>query len=38
VLSQEKKPLAAGTYTLVIEITDKISGRKGETKVGFKVQ
>jgi hypothetical protein len=38
VLSQEKKPLASGTYTLVIEITDKISGRKGETKVGFKVQ
>lgn len=38
VLSTEKKPLPPGKYSLAITITDKVSGLKGETKVGFEVK
>ncbi len=38
VLSTEKKPLPPGTYTLVVRVTDKVSGMTGETKVGFEVK
>jgi hypothetical protein len=34
----EKRPLPAGKYTLLCHILDKVSGRKGETKVGFEVK
>jgi hypothetical protein len=37
VLSTEKKPLPAGKYTLVATVTDKVSGKKGETKMPFSV-
>lgn len=37
VLSTEKKPLPAGKYTLVATVTDKVSGKKGETKMPFTV-
>lgn len=37
VLSTEKKPLPAGKYTLAVTITDKVSGKKGETKMPFTV-
>jgi hypothetical protein len=38
VLSQEKKPLEIGKYKLAITITDKVSGKKVETKTGFSVR
>lgn len=38
VLGTEKKPLAAGKYNLAVTITDKISGKKGEAKMGFSVR
>jgi hypothetical protein len=34
----EKKPLPAGKYVLLAYVTDKVSGMKGETKVGFEVK
>ncbi len=34
----EKRPLPAGKYVLVANVTDKVSGMKGETKVGFEVK
>ena len=34
----EKRPLAAGKYVLLANVTDKVSGMKGETKVGFEVK
>jgi hypothetical protein len=34
----EKRPLPAGKYILLAHVTDKISGMKGETKVGFEVK
>lgn len=37
VLSTEKKPLPAGKYTLVADITDKVSGKKGQAKMPFTV-
>jgi hypothetical protein len=37
VLSTEKKPLGAGKYTLVATITDKVSSKKGETRMPFTV-
>ena len=38
VLSTEKKPLQAGKYALVITVTDKVSGKKAETKMAFSVK
>ncbi|MBP7706478.1 MAG: hypothetical protein KA243_04445 [Candidatus Aminicenantes bacterium] len=38
VLSTEKKPLGAGKYGLVATITDKVSGKKGEARMGFTVK
>ena len=38
VLSTEQKPLPAGKYVLVVTIADKISGKKGETKLAFAVK
>jgi hypothetical protein len=38
VLSTEKKPLAAGKYNLAITVTDKISGKKADTKMAFSVR
>jgi hypothetical protein len=38
VLGTEKKPLDAGKYKLAVTITDKVSGKKGETKMGFSVR
>jgi len=38
VLSSKKSPLPAGKYTLLCHILDKVSGMKGETKVGFEVK
>jgi hypothetical protein len=38
VLSTEKKPLAAGKYGLVATLIDKVSGKKGEAKMGFTVK
>jgi hypothetical protein len=34
----EKKPLPAGKYSLLCHISDKVSGLKGEAKVGFEVK
>ena len=34
----EKRPLPAGKYVLLATVTDKVSGMKGETKVGFEVK
>ena len=34
----EKRPLPAGKYVLLAYVTDKVSGMKGETKVGFEVK
>jgi hypothetical protein len=38
VLGTERKPLDAGKYNLAISIADKVSGKKGETKLGFSVK
>jgi hypothetical protein len=38
VLSEERKPLGAGSYNLAITITDKVSGKKAETKMAFSVK
>ncbi|MGB8959947.1 MAG: hypothetical protein WCC00_13140 [Candidatus Aminicenantales bacterium] len=37
VLSEEKKPLPAGKYNLLVTVMDKVSGKKGETKMAFSV-
>ena len=37
VLSTEKKPLPAGKYNLIVTVLDKVSGKKGETKMAFSV-
>ncbi|OGD20643.1 MAG: hypothetical protein A2Y70_08055 [Candidatus Aminicenantes bacterium RBG_13_64_14] len=34
----EKRPLPAGKYVLLANVMDKVSGMKGETKVGFEVK
>ncbi|MCX6568913.1 MAG: hypothetical protein NT147_07695 [Candidatus Aminicenantes bacterium] len=34
----EKRPLPAGKYVLLANVTDKVSGMKGQTKVGFEVK
>jgi hypothetical protein len=34
----EKKPLPAGKYTLLAQITDKVTGTKADTKVAFEVK
>jgi hypothetical protein len=34
----EKRPLPAGKYVLLATVTDKVSGMKGETKIGFEVK
>ena len=34
----EKKPLPAGKYTLLAQITDKVAGTKADTKVAFEVK
>jgi hypothetical protein len=38
VLGTEKKPLPAGNYTLVVNITDKVSGKKADMKMPFAVK
>ena len=38
VLGQEKKPLEIGKYKLAITVTDKVSGKKVETKTAFSVR
>jgi hypothetical protein len=38
VLSEEKKPLVAGSYNLAITVTDKVSGKKTDTKMAFSVK
>lgn len=38
VVKTEKKPLPAGKYVLVCQITDKVAGTKAETKVAFEVK
>lgn len=38
VLSEEKKPLVAGSYNLAITVTDKVSGKKADTKMAFSVK
>jgi hypothetical protein len=38
VLSTEKKALPAGKYSLVINVTDKVSGKKADTKMAFSVK
>jgi hypothetical protein len=34
----EKRPLPAGKYVLLATVTDKVSGMKSETKIGFEVK
>jgi hypothetical protein len=34
----EKRPLPAGKYILFANVTDKVSGMKGQTKAGFEVK
>jgi len=34
----EKRPLPAGKYILLANVTDKVSGMKGQAKVGFEVK
>ncbi|HUT07659.1 MAG TPA: hypothetical protein VMY15_02320 [Candidatus Latescibacteria bacterium] len=34
----EKRPLPAGKYVLIANITDKVSGMTGQTKIGFEVK
>lgn len=38
ILSTEKKALGAGKYALAITITDKVSGKKADTKLAFSVK
>jgi hypothetical protein len=38
VLSTDKKPLDPGKYVLAITLTDKVSSKKAETKMGFSVR
>ncbi len=38
VVSEEKKALEAGKYTLVIAVEDKVSGKKGEARMPFEIQ
>ncbi len=38
VTKTEKKPLPAGKYILVVNVLDKVSGKKGETKLTFTVK
>jgi len=38
VVKTEKKPLPAGKYTLVCQITDKVAGTKADAKVAFEVK
>lgn len=38
VVKTEKKPLPAGKYILLCQITDKVAGTKAETKVAFEVK
>jgi hypothetical protein len=38
VLSTDKKPLDPGKYVLAITVTDKVSSKKAETKMGFSVR
>ena len=38
VVKTEKKPLPAGKYVLVCQITDKVAGTKADTKVAFEVK
>jgi hypothetical protein len=38
VLSEEKKPLGAGSYVLAVTVTDKVSGKKGDAKMPFSVK
>jgi hypothetical protein len=38
VLSTDKKPLDPGKYVLAIAITDKVSGKKADTKLNFSVR
>jgi len=38
VLSEERKPLGPGSYNLAITVTDKVSGKKAETKMAFAVK
>lgn len=38
VLSKEQKPLAAGKYSLVVKIADKISGKTADAKMPFTVK
>ncbi len=38
VLSTEKKALPAGDYSLAVSITDKVSGKKADTKMAFSVK
>jgi len=38
VVKSEKRPLPAGKYVLLAQITDKVSGFKAETKVAFEVK
>jgi hypothetical protein len=38
VLSTDKKPLPAGKYVLAVTITDKVSGKKADTKTAFSVK
>jgi len=38
VIKTEKKPLPAGKYVLLCQVTDKVAGTKGDTKVAFEVK
>lgn len=38
VTKTEKKPLPAGKYILAVNVLDKVSGKKGETKMPFSVK
>ena len=38
VTKTEKKPLPAGKYVLAVNVLDKVSGKKGETKMPFSVK
>jgi len=38
VVKTEKKPLPAGKYVLLCQITDKVAGTKADTKVAFEVK
>jgi len=37
-LSTDKKALPAGNYSLAVNITDKVSGKKADTKMAFSVK